>query len=110
MKEDDYDPNAFYNLTHKAKKIEKVIGHGYTGRHNDNSPAIVRWFLTEYSHVLNEIRNGGNEWIIKKYIIYWNRHDFYNYGSQVAFHHNSVSFKNELMSPGKKNCWLGNFL
>ena len=46
----------------------------------------------------------------RKYIIYWNRHDFYNYGSQVAFHHNSVSFKNELMSPGKKNCWLGNFL
>lgn len=38
----------------------------------------------------------------RKYIIYWNRHDFYNYGSQVAFHHNSVSFKNELMSPGKK--------
>ena len=38
----------------------------------------------------------------KKHIIYWNRYDFYNYGSQVAFHHNSVSFKNELMSPGKK--------
>ena len=32
----------------------------------------------------------------KKYIIYWNRHDFYNYGSQVAFHHKSVSYKNEL--------------
>ena len=58
MKEDDYDPNAFYNLTHKAEKIEKVIGHGYTGRHNDNSLAIRRWFLTEYNHVLNEIRNG----------------------------------------------------
>ena len=58
MKEDDYDPNAFYNLTHKAEKIEKVIGHGYTGRHNDNSLAIRRWFLTEYNHVLNEVRNG----------------------------------------------------
>ena len=56
MKEDDYDPTAFYNLTHKAAKIEKVIGHGYTGRHNDNSPAIVKWFLTEYRHVLNEFR------------------------------------------------------
>ena len=56
MKEDDYDPKAFYNLTHKAEKIEKVIGHGYTGRHNDDSPSIVRWFLTEYQHVLSEFR------------------------------------------------------
>ncbi|MSE05547.1 accessory Sec system protein Asp3, partial [Lactobacillus salivarius] len=38
----------------------------------------------------------------KKYIIYWNKRDFYNYGSQVTFHHNSASFKNSLMSPGKK--------
>lgn len=56
MKEDDYDPKAFYNLTHKAEEIEKVIGHGYTGRHNDNSPAIVKWFLTEYQHVMGEFR------------------------------------------------------
>lgn len=56
MKEDDYDPTAFYNLTHKAEGIEKVVGHGYTGRHNDDSPSIVKWFLTEYQHVLNEFR------------------------------------------------------
>ncbi|UTX36740.1 accessory Sec system protein Asp3 [Ligilactobacillus salivarius] len=37
----------------------------------------------------------------KKYIIYWNKNDFYKYGSQTTFHRNSVKFKNDLMSPGK---------
>lgn len=38
----------------------------------------------------------------KKYIIYWNKRDFYKFGSQVTFRHHSVSLRNNLMSPGKK--------
>ena len=46
----------------------------------------------------------------KKYIIYWNRRNFYRYGSQLTFHHNSVSFKNSLMSPGKSIVFWGTSL
>ena len=45
-------------MTRKADEIKKVAGRGYTGRHNDDTPAIVRWFIAAYNHVLYEFGRG----------------------------------------------------
>lgn len=58
MKQDDLDDKAFYHMTRKADEIKKVAGRGYTGRHNDDTPAIVRWFIAAYNHVLYEFGRG----------------------------------------------------
>ena len=58
MKQDDFDDKAFYHMTRKADEIKKVAGRGYTGRHNDDTPAIVRWFIAAYNHVLYEFGRG----------------------------------------------------
>ncbi|KRM95058.1 accessory secretory protein Asp2 [Liquorilactobacillus aquaticus DSM 21051] len=53
MKNDDYDRYAFRELVEKLqRKNVKVIGRGYIGRHNDNTSAIVNWFLTQYRYIL----------------------------------------------------------
>ncbi|KRL00999.1 accessory secretory protein asp2 [Liquorilactobacillus capillatus DSM 19910] len=53
MKNDDYDRGAFRELVERLqRKNAKVIGRGYIGRHNDNTPAIVNWFLTQYRYIL----------------------------------------------------------
>lgn len=55
MIEDDYDPDA-YNmlLSHLWSSGVQVYGKGIHGRHNDNTPAIVNWFSSQYKKVLNE--------------------------------------------------------
>lgn len=30
----------------------QIIGKGWLGRHNDNSQAVVNWFLTQYRYFL----------------------------------------------------------
>ncbi|KRL35059.1 accessory secretory protein Asp2 [Liquorilactobacillus uvarum DSM 19971] len=53
MKNDDYDRAAFRELMEKLQRRNaKVIGRGYIGRHNDNTPAVVNWFLTQYRYIL----------------------------------------------------------
>ena len=55
MKDDDYDQEAFPQLVKWLKYQDvQIFGKGYLGRHNDNSPAINRWFISQYHHVLEE--------------------------------------------------------
>ena len=53
MKQDDYDMDAYQKMM-DAFKDSKVtlIGRGYQGRHNDDSPSINSWFFTRYQNVI----------------------------------------------------------
>ncbi len=60
MKHDDYDSLAFENLLEYSLRDNlSVIGKGWDGRHNDNSPAITRWFTTQYGRILERDFNRG---------------------------------------------------
>lgn len=55
MKNDDYDDKAYLNLTeYLSAKKSIVIGKGLLGRHNDNSPGIIQWFIKQYKRILKE--------------------------------------------------------
>ena len=55
MENDDYDGQATSRLlTALADKGAHVYTKGYEGRHNDNSPAINKWFLRQYLQLLEE--------------------------------------------------------
>lgn len=55
MINDDYDVNAYFDLTeHLSKSKASIIGKGIPGRHNDNSNAINQWFISQYKRVLRE--------------------------------------------------------
>lgn len=55
MKQDDYDPTAYYQLLDIMKdKPAKVISKGYLGRHNDNSQGINGWFINQFRRLLEE--------------------------------------------------------
>ncbi|KAF0425077.1 accessory Sec system protein Asp2 [Pediococcus acidilactici] len=62
MKEDDYDGMAFDKLDSFLRKhspTSRVIHKGFTGRHNDQTNALVVWFLNQYRNVL--ITNYGRD-------------------------------------------------
>ena len=53
MKHDDYDSAAFEDLLkYSLKSSVSIIGKGWDGRHNDNSTAVIRWFINLYQRVL----------------------------------------------------------
>lgn len=53
MEDDDYDGTATEELIeHLSSKASHIYAKGYPGRHNDNSPAINKWFLKQYSTIL----------------------------------------------------------
>lgn len=55
MEHDDYDGMATQRLIENLVDEEAhVISKGYEGRHNDNSRAINRWFITQYHKILME--------------------------------------------------------
>lgn len=55
MKDDDYDPTAYPDfLHHMAGQDIKIYGKGNPGRHNDNTTAIVNWFMARFQHILKE--------------------------------------------------------
>ena len=55
MIEDDYDPGSYEMLiSHLQSEGVQVYGKGIHGRHNDNTPAVVSWFLSQYERVLRE--------------------------------------------------------
>lgn len=62
MKEDDYDGTAFDKLDSFLRKhspTSKVIHKGFTGRHNDQTNALIGWFLNQYRNVL--VTNYGRD-------------------------------------------------
>lgn len=55
MIEDDYDTHAYgMLLSHLQSGGVQVYGKGIHGRHNDNTPAIVNWFYSQYKKILYE--------------------------------------------------------
>lgn len=55
MLEDDYDPDAYGCLcAHLCSGGSRLYGKGIHGRHNDNTGAIVKWFISQFEKVLSE--------------------------------------------------------
>lgn len=55
MIEDDYDACAYDMLiSHLQSGGVQVYGKGIHGRHNDNTPAIMKWFTSQYEKILYE--------------------------------------------------------
>jgi accessory secretory protein Asp2 len=55
MIEDDYDADAYEMLiSHLHSVGVQVYGKGIHGRHNDNTGAIVSWFVSQYQKILRE--------------------------------------------------------
>ena len=55
MIEDDYDSMAYgMLLEHLKSGGVQVYGKGIHGRHNDDTNAIVRWFVNQYERILEE--------------------------------------------------------
>lgn len=55
MIEDDYDTDAYATmLSYLESDGVQAYGKGLHGRHNDNTPGIVNWFLSQYKKILRE--------------------------------------------------------
>jgi accessory secretory protein Asp2 len=55
MIEDDYDSTAYNTLiSHLSAGGVQVYGKGIHGRHNDETNAIVNWFVSQYEKTLLE--------------------------------------------------------
>ncbi len=55
MAQDDYDPTAYQDLLrHLRGKHATLYGKRITGRHNDNTGAVVEWFVSQYRRILRE--------------------------------------------------------
>lgn len=55
MMEDDYDATAYADLLkHLHSDGVQVYGKGIHGRHNDDTQAIVNWFVSQYEKILDE--------------------------------------------------------
>lgn len=55
MLEDDYDGTAYKKLQSHLKGTNvKAYGKGLHGRHNDNTPDIVSWFVKQYNRIIQD--------------------------------------------------------
>ncbi len=55
MIEDDYDTDAYATmLSYLGSDGVQAYGKGLHGRHNDNTPGIINWFLGQYKRILRE--------------------------------------------------------
>ncbi|MCM1190418.1 MAG: accessory Sec system protein Asp2 [bacterium] len=55
MIEDDLDGNAYENLQFHLKDAGvQIYGKGLHGRHNDNTPGIVSWFVSQYNRIIEK--------------------------------------------------------
>lgn len=57
MLNDDYDHHAFNEVRASLKKrfpLTRILSKGLIGRHNDDTEGIVKWFLMQYHHILEE--------------------------------------------------------
>ena len=53
MIEDDLDGNAYKDLqSHLKDAGVQIYGKGLHGRHNDNTPGIVNWFVNRYRGII----------------------------------------------------------
>ncbi|MFD1124042.1 accessory Sec system protein Asp2 [Lentilactobacillus raoultii] len=66
MKQDDYDHDAFSELFHFLKDQHptiKILYKGLTGRHNDDTPGIVSWFMRQFENTMQNKFNRGSDFI-----------------------------------------------
>lgn len=62
MRQDDYDQQAFEDLlSHSEGKNVFIYGKGIEGRHNDNTAAVVQWFIMQYHFILHTDFNRGEK-------------------------------------------------
>lgn len=63
MIEDELDGNAYENLQFHLKDAgARIYGKGLHGRHNDNTPGIVRWFRSQYRAIMeNDFDRAGKK-------------------------------------------------
>lgn len=55
MIEDDYDDSTYGIMIEKLGAVGgNIISRGVHGRHNDNSGAIVEWFVEQYNRILRD--------------------------------------------------------
>lgn len=55
MIEDDYDSTAYEKLQSHLKGTNvRIYGKGLHGRHNDNTPGIVSWFVKQYNRIIED--------------------------------------------------------
>ncbi len=55
MIEDDYDDSTYEIMLGKLGAVGgNIISRGVHGRHNDNSAAIVEWFVEQYNRILSD--------------------------------------------------------
>ena len=55
MIEDDYDMDAYEQvINHLQSDGVHVYGRGIHGRHNDNLEEIMKWYTSQYVHILRE--------------------------------------------------------
>ena len=53
MIEDDLDSDAYEKLLFHIKDAGvRIYGKGLHGRHNDNTPGIVGWFMNQYREII----------------------------------------------------------
>lgn len=53
MTEDDYDQTAYEDILSELGDGQAVvIGKGISGRHNDNTGAIIDWFYSQYQRII----------------------------------------------------------
>lgn len=67
MRQDDFQPDGFstiYQEFSKQNSHVQLLHKGISGRHNDNSPAITRWFVQIVKFVLQKYykREETDEW------------------------------------------------
>lgn len=55
MFQDDYDSKGFWDiLDHLRRRSVVLVSKGLEGRHNDNTPGIVHWFMSQYRRILRD--------------------------------------------------------
>lgn len=66
MKEDDYDHDAFSELFHFLKDRHptiKILYKRLTGRHNDDTPSVVSWFMRQFENTMQNKFHRGSDLI-----------------------------------------------
>ena len=55
MYQDDYDATGYPDiLAHLKGRRIPIISKGMEGRHNDNTPGVVSWFMSRYHSMMRE--------------------------------------------------------
>lgn len=57
MEDDDYDDTAYQNILKTNRELyvpATIVGKGYSGRHNDSTNLIIKWFTHQFRSLLEK--------------------------------------------------------